>query len=163
MTLINRVWTYVTYLVSCLTLSPIQGLVDQSVLTIHDPFPIKEGQVGGPVFKPPGGDPKNNFQCDYTNMKGYKFCSTPGNRGCWLTNPTTKDTYDINTNYEIRTPNGTVREYTMDLLDSNINVDGVNFPYAKLFNGKYPGPWIQACWGDVCIHFINCQTLFLVY
>jgi FtsP/CotA-like multicopper oxidase with cupredoxin domain len=30
-----------------------------------------------------------------------------------------------------------------------INGDGVVNPYGKVFNQQYPGPWIQACWGDL--------------
>jgi len=31
----------------------------------------------------------------------------------------------------------------------NISADGVVNPYGKVFNKTYPGPWIQACWGDM--------------
>jgi FtsP/CotA-like multicopper oxidase with cupredoxin domain len=30
----------------------------------------------------------------------------------------------------------------------SINGDGVINPDGKVFNQSYPGPWIQACWGD---------------
>jgi FtsP/CotA-like multicopper oxidase with cupredoxin domain len=30
-----------------------------------------------------------------------------------------------------------------------INGDGVINPDGKVFNQSYPGPWIQACWGDL--------------
>lgn len=30
----------------------------------------------------------------------------------------------------------------------SINGDGIVNPYGKVFNQQYPGPWIQACWGD---------------
>lgn len=37
-----------------------------------------------------------------------------------------------------------------------INADGVNNPDGKVFNQSYPGPWIQACWGDTLrIHVKN--------
>jgi FtsP/CotA-like multicopper oxidase with cupredoxin domain len=29
-----------------------------------------------------------------------------------------------------------------------INADGVVNPGGKVFNRTYPGPWIEACWGD---------------
>jgi FtsP/CotA-like multicopper oxidase with cupredoxin domain len=30
-----------------------------------------------------------------------------------------------------------------------LNADGVVNPNGKVFNQTYPGPWIQACWGDL--------------
>lgn len=32
--------------------------------------------------------------------------------------------------------------------EQTINADGVPNPDGKVFNNTYPGPWIQACWGD---------------
>lgn len=29
-----------------------------------------------------------------------------------------------------------------------IDADGVLNPFGKVFNHSYPGPWIEACWGD---------------
>ena len=45
------------------------------------------------------------------------------------------------------------------LSKKTINADGIESPYGKvfsydflegeIFDGTFPGPWIQACWGDV--------------
>ena len=132
-----------------------------------DPWPPLKGQnrfvdqvvaqepsvAKGPVFKPPTGrlkGPGSDFQCDYSKMHGFRSCSNSTNRGCWLTNDNGTQ-YDITTNYEDtnKTPIGIHRNYTLNLTDSWVNADGMNFTYAKLFNNSYPGPWIQACWGDV--------------
>lgn len=40
-------------------------------------------------------------------------------------------------------------QYYLEVEDKPLNADGINNPHAKLFNGTYPGPWIQACWGDL--------------
>lgn len=37
-----------------------------------------------------------------------------------------------------------------------INGDGIPNPEGKVFNQTYPGPWIQACWGDtIRVHVTN--------
>jgi hypothetical protein len=104
----------------------------------------------GPIFKPPGGRPNgdgSDFVCDYSNMTGWVFCSTPEDRSCWLSDGK-GNVFDINTDYESIRPNGTTRYYTLNVTDGFVNADGLPFDEAKLFNHVYPGPWIQACWGD---------------
>ncbi|KAK3316802.1 multicopper oxidase-domain-containing protein [Apodospora peruviana] len=122
----------------------------------------------GPIFKPPGGVPGGDgseFVCNYSAMKGFKECSTSEDRGCWLTDGLT--TWDIYTDYEATTdetlpspvnimPTGTTRYYEMTATNAPINADGLSFPEGKQFQlasgdksaPQYPGPWIQACWGD---------------
>ena len=40
-------------------------------------------------------------------------------------------------------------QYYLNVTDENINADGVARPDGgKNFNSMYPGPWIEACWGD---------------
>ncbi|KAI9867570.1 MAG: hypothetical protein M1813_008369 [Trichoglossum hirsutum] len=150
MKLIDRVWTCITYVLSCLSLSPFTELggVEQAVLPPPSGHP-NHGKPKGPSFKPPGGrlkGPGADFTCEYPSMTSYTFCSKPGNRSCWLTSP--GFTYDINTNYETNTPQGIQRNYSFDVSDYWINGDGMNFTEAKVFNEQYPGPYIQACWGD---------------
>lgn len=175
---IERLTAIFTYVVSLLVLSPIErpgtgeqtpllgpndGLVDSnhilwapddSLPAIQDALDQKELSIAkGPVFKPPTGrlkGPGSEFRCDYSSMSGFRYCSEPNHRGCWLTNDN-GTTYNITTDYEDtnKTPIGIHRDYTLNLTDSWVNADGINFTYAKLFNNSYPGPWIQACWGDV--------------
>jgi len=47
-----------------------------------------ERSRGGPTFKPPGGSTSgygSDFVCDYSAMTGWRGCSTPDDRSCWLT------------------------------------------------------------------------------
>ncbi|KAI9770556.1 MAG: hypothetical protein M1840_003146 [Geoglossum simile] len=110
------------------------------------------GGPRGPIFKPPGGrlrGPGSSFTCNYSAMVGFSSCSTPTNRACWLRNQAGFE-YNINTDYEdtSKTPIGIHRTYYLNLADGWINADGMNFTEAKIFNKTYPGPYIQACWGD---------------
>ena len=91
-------------------------------------------------------------------MVGWEPCSTEKDRSCWLQvpgnypNDPPKKKLDIHQNYENVEPVGVNRYYELDIFDDTvINADGVDFPYAKTFNRQYPGPWLQACWGDVRI------------
>jgi hypothetical protein len=104
-----------------------------------------------PVFKPPAGNPDDHeFKCDYSAMEGWFPCSIPENRECWLRHRDGRE-FNIHTNYEKFAPIGITRNYTLYVTDGSINADGLPFPYAKLFNETYPGPWLEACWGDVSI------------
>jgi FtsP/CotA-like multicopper oxidase with cupredoxin domain len=106
----------------------------------------------GPVFAPPNGSP--GFFCDYRAMKGWKHTASRDNRGAWLEKPigdddSTGGIYNIHTNYDQYAPIGTTRKYHLNVTDQNINTDGIDRPDGgKVFNGQYPGPWLEACWGD---------------
>ncbi|KAG8532519.1 uncharacterized protein KY384_002396 [Bacidia gigantensis] len=79
-------------------------------------------------------------------MLGWEKCNRPEDRGCWLKKGS--ENFTIDTNYEIRWPQGTTRKYTLDVAEMALAPDGVCMAHGKVFNGSYPGPWIQACWGD---------------
>ncbi|PPJ50257.1 hypothetical protein CBER1_04898 [Cercospora berteroae] len=120
--------------------------------------PIKSPEAttkgGFPIYNPPDdlddvADP--TFICkypDYRKEDGWVSCNTNGNRTCWLKNTKTGQTYDIGTNYEIDGPKGVVREYYLELSESTRNPDGAGDVYVQLFNGSFPGPRLQARWGD---------------
>jgi hypothetical protein len=149
MVLTDRLWAACTFIMNMVSLSPFRDTYgSQSVFEIpsHEVHPIDKG----PKFRPPGGiyDPDVPFVCNYTRMAGWEACSTPSDRGCWLRNPKTGKRFDINTNYEDEMPVGITRYYELELNDGSWDADGMNFPFAKLFDDEYPGPWIQACWGD---------------
>lgn len=109
---------------------------------------VGDEDPGDPIFKPPTGRPEDDkFKCDYRQMEGWRPCSSPSNRECWLRHPDGRE-YNILTNYEIDAPIGIQRNYILTINDGWINADGRNFTEAKKFNDTYPGPWIQACWGD---------------
>lgn len=148
MELVARFWATVTYVMSLLTFSSVgPGDISQRPLQNFPGFPAVESGPKYPDFGPPGGDPRVDFVCEYPEMKGWQSCSTPENRECWLRHPDGRE-YNITTNYENEAPKGIDRYYSLDVANMDINLDGLN-THASLFNKTYPGPWIQACWGDV--------------
>ncbi|KAF7556546.1 hypothetical protein G7Z17_g1344 [Cylindrodendrum hubeiense] len=101
-----------------------------------------------PIFRPPAANPNDHdFVCDYSAMEGWFPCSTPENRECWLRNKDGRE-LNIHTNYENIAPVGITRHYVLNLTNGTFNADGQPFTEAKLFNETYPGPWLEACWGD---------------
>ncbi|CCC12082.1 unnamed protein product [Sordaria macrospora k-hell] len=57
--------------------------------------------------------------------------------------------------YDNYAPVGIQRHYYLDIAKHTIAPDG-NPREARLFNGTYPGPLIEACWGDtVIVHVTN--------
>ena len=106
----------------------------------------------GPVFLPPyppedPPPPDVAIMCDYSAMKGWKLCNDADDRGCWLRGPDGKN-FSIDTNYELHWPTGIKRSYVLDVSEMALAPDGMSMLHGKVFNGSYPGPWIQACWGD---------------
>ena len=163
MQLFKRVWTALIYCTNRwmhfptdLSGLPQQPILDQSEVGLDVQRPHY------PIFKPPGGrleGPGSDFVCNYTKMVGWYECSTPTNRECWLRHPDGRE-FNIRTDYENKAPNGTDRYYTYVVTDGLINADGKNFTAAKLFNNSFPGPWVQACWGDVSTeHSPRCYSM----
>lgn len=160
MYLTDRLWALATTLVSFASLSsppdhgfdngnvqiPLQSakqIVHQAPLVAS---PVSTAAEAGPTFRVPGiGE---SFECKYPSMVGWESCSTPEDRGCWLRRKSDGKRFDIETNYEDEMPIGIVRPYTLTLKNGWWAADGINFTEAQLFNHQYPGPWIQACWGD---------------
>ena len=164
MTLISRFWHAVVEVAAWLTLSPVpdwrshssqiplhrdrpnshQGGYQSSPGYDDNPLPLP------PIFKPPTTSPTDDhdFQCNYTAMEGWFPCSISEDRECWLRNRDGGE-FNIHTNYEKFAPVGITRHYTLVVTEDSWNADGQDFPNAKLFNNSYPGPWLEACWGDV--------------
>lgn len=109
-----------------------------------------------PIFKPPGRHIGSNFTCQYTALVGWSSCFTADDRTCWLRNDVTRERYSIGTDYDNKTQTLFVihRNYTIGITDEWLDTDGRNFSEAKLFNRSYPGPWIQGCWGDLCLQIV---------
>lgn len=146
MHLLERVWAGVISFIGIVTLSPVPNLEAQSPLQVPSNADIETAK--GPRFYPPGGV-DDGFECQYPQMVGWEMCSTPTDRKCWLRRKTDhSQRYDVYTNYEDERPIGVTRYYELELDDGAYDADGENFDAAKLFNNQYPGPWIQACWGD---------------
>ena len=170
MQFLEGIWTAFTCLINRITLSPLdltaiqqQPPLDKSVFNFPDvQSPLKkEVQVPSyPIFKPPTGRPKgdgSDFKCEYPNMKDWMFCSITEDRECWLRHRNGTE-FNIHTDYEKFKPEGEDRFYEIDVVDQWINADGKNFTFGKAFrwtgdtNITFPGPWIQACWGDVSLY-----------
>lgn len=150
----NSLWSTVTYLASWVTLSPFSKDLQQPLPAALDVKVIGTYVDNNfPDFKPPGGRlhwKGSDFNCTYPDMPEWEFCSTPGDRSCWLQHPDGRR-YDTHTNYEIDAPRGIDRYYEFQITDGTYNADGLIATDVKLVNKKYPGPWVQACWGDVSV------------
>ncbi|RYO95793.1 hypothetical protein DL765_011755 [Monosporascus sp. GIB2] len=112
------------------------------------------------------GRPYTPIVCSYPELeaKGWEFCNTEDSRDCWIRDPNenqpSSTQWDVRTNYEQDTPPGITREYWLEVTD-NPDVSPDDFPkiLGKYFNGAYPGPTIQACWGDqLVIHVTNTRS-----
>jgi FtsP/CotA-like multicopper oxidase with cupredoxin domain len=133
--------------------------VDQAPLTKGDMI-TPETNLMPPVFVPAGtGTGENSIECHYPEMVGWEYKNSPEQRGVWLRHKDNGTEYNFTTDYERKWPQGIQRNYSLVInTDTTANWDGIPFPGAKIFknatsnetssNGTFPGPWIQACWGD---------------
>ncbi|KAJ5769689.1 hypothetical protein N7520_004248 [Penicillium odoratum] len=69
--------------------------------------------------------------------------NAPDSRNCW------RDGFDINTDYTdpANVPSGKLVEYDLTVAQQIITPDGYE-RLGTVFNGQYPGPTIEADWGD---------------
>ncbi|KAL3426474.1 multicopper oxidase [Phlyctema vagabunda] len=165
MALFGRLWAVVTYYISIVSVSPAsQWSTGQAPLQVlphygtvnrppvnanHEPAVEADEQVPDyPTFPPPGGKKDTKFRCEYPEMAEWEDCSHELDRKCWLRRKSDGKQFDINTDYENFWPKGIIRKYNINLAETTFAADGLDFTFAKLFNKKYPGPWIEACWGD---------------
>ncbi|KAI9758556.1 MAG: hypothetical protein M4579_003048 [Chaenotheca gracillima] len=147
MKFLESCWTVWAHLLNTLTGSPWDDSLSPHLQVPLTPqHPVVQGH--SPIFKPPNGDPSSNFKCNYTAMgSDWVDCSTATDRSCWLKGPGGAK-YDLKTNYEKEFPTGRLRQYYLNITEMALSPDGVLNPDGKVFNEQYPGPWIQACWGD---------------
>ena len=153
MFLIERFWGAVTAIFAIVSLSPVQDGIDTQIplpvsLQVLPSVTTSQTHNNPLIFRPPGVSDNHPFMCDYSAMVGWEPCSTSTDRKCWLKRKSDGKQYDITTNYEEDAPIGILRKYKIDLSNQTYDTDGMNFPSAKLFNKQYPGPWLEACWGD---------------
>ncbi|KAI8630931.1 multicopper oxidase [Xylariaceae sp. FL1651] len=101
--------------------------------------------------------------CEYPDLEaqGWELCNSETSRDCWIRDPNapqpTLTQFDVYTNYEIKHPKGVQREYWIDITENpNVSPDGFPKVEGKYMNGTYPGPLIEACWGDqIIVHVTN--------
>ena len=170
MKFLNSCWMSLLELYNALTLSSTlpNSSIQPSLQGAGFNLPPTSYDYDGPVFEAPSSPEREPFKCDYTAMNNMNVewanCSRSDNRGCWLRNKKNRSqVYDINTNYEDpkQVPKGVLREYVLDIGRKELNLDGITMPNGVVFNNSYPGPWIQACWGDdVQVTVINSLDKF---
>jgi len=109
---------------------------------VHKNYPV----VGTPKNDQDGE--KGGLLCHYPDMSGWEPCYSDQNRSCWLKKGSQR--IDINTDYEDpeKVPKGIVRKFHLEVSEQPISPDGTTMEHGKVFNRRYPGPWIEACWGD---------------
>lgn len=108
----DSLWGASVYLVNIVTFSsladsptPQQHVLNDLPNHSGDPLahvtnaPTSSKDSDYPIFEPPSGSKNDDFKCVYPGMVGWKQCSTPGNRGCWLKKG--DDEFNITTNYEV--------------------------------------------------------------
>ncbi|CAK1368130.1 Laccase-2 [Cercospora beticola] len=148
-----------------LKIATYSPLLDSSSYTSQQPFVVPQNAhdnnelapLAGPSFKVAG----TNFVCNYPRMNGYRSCNSAKGRDCWLRSSDAKNiTYDIHTEYDTPgdnfTPTGVIREYWLDVDLQPIAPDGYLKSLGQVFNGTYPGPHLEGCWGDTfVVHVTN--------
>jgi Multicopper oxidase len=158
MRLFECLGTILSYLLNIAQFSPFQDRAITQAPILGPQRLLIASTRKGPVFRPPGRKrhgKDSTFECDYSAMTGWDKCSTELDRGCWLVSDK-GEKFDITTDYEHFTPKGILRTYTLNIYDNDtLNVDGMVFPEGKLFDNIYPGPWLQACWGDTVQVTVN--------
>lgn len=155
---IAALWTGIVYFFDFLTNSPSQPYFPDNTVDLQVPVqPVQPQATKYPIFNPPDDLEDLPFRCeypDYAEKDGWVSCNTNVDRQCWLKNTKTGQRFDIHTDYESNGPKGIVRHYYLELAESTRNPDGfvdpdgpVDLP-VQLFNNSFPGPRLQACWGD---------------
>ncbi|KAG2420414.1 hypothetical protein HFD88_005215 [Aspergillus terreus] len=136
-------WRYFTAIINFFGfppyLGPQQEVLGPNIVPVnHDTEPL--------TFIPPSVAESETdlIKCDYSHLTDYTYHNDPENRGLWLKHKSNSSLdYNISTDYEERWPTGITRKYHITIQEGKVNLDGVDFPYAKLVNGSWPGPWIQ--------------------
>lgn len=144
------IWTRIVYVFDFITGSSSIGVTTSEKNALIQ-IPIQPKAAKYPIFDPPDDDVRL-FQCeypDYPEEDGWISCNTNADRGCWLKNTKTGERFDIETDYEKNPPKGITRNYYLELSPSTRDADdSKNNIYVQLFNNSFPGPRLQACWGD---------------
>ncbi|KAJ9638488.1 hypothetical protein H2204_004258 [Knufia peltigerae] len=155
---IGSFWTGVTSLFGLLTNSPgwffdSTGTNNPGLQVPIQP-PVRPEAAKHPIFHPPDDLEGAPFRCDYPDYpesQGWVACNTRNDRQCWIKNTKTGQRFDIHTDYENNGPKGIERHYYLELEETLSDPDGFGSLPAQLFNGSFPGPRLQACWGDKLI------------
>ncbi|KAI0019770.1 multicopper oxidase [Xylariomycetidae sp. FL0641] len=105
----------------------------------------------------------SSIVCSYPDLEaqGWELCNSEISRDCWIRNPQEEQPvftqYDVRTDYEQDWPVGVTREYWLEVVGNpEFTPDGFPKTFGAYFNGTYPGPTLEACWGDqLVVHVTN--------
>ncbi|KAK1756383.1 multicopper oxidase-domain-containing protein [Echria macrotheca] len=153
MTFLRSCIDFLTHVLATPLFSPENfGRVDQIPLSL----PHEHDHTLGLVKPYPALDPRS---CRYPALEaqGYRLCNDKS-KSCWLKKPYGYGPeYTVKTDYENLAPTGVVREYWVTVDPTpNLSPDGQKKINGVAFNGTYPGPTIEACWGDeIVVHVTN--------
>ena len=148
MKLFARLCEAISSLLGLTTISPWQDSLLQQPLGgnhVLEGLPLAVGPKY-PEFSPPNSS--EGFLCSYPSMVGWKHSVDPNKRSVWLQKENSDEVFDIFTDYDKKSPTGIKRRYHLRASQMTINADGYLKTGGQAFNGQYPGPWIEACWGD---------------
>lgn len=113
-----------------------------------------DSHLNGVRFRPTNSP--SGIVCEYPDLRYWEPCNSAGDRSCWMRSTMDNSTWDVRTNYEYRWPQGITREYYLEVTEQPLSPDGYVKPRGLVVNGSYPGPVIEACWGDeLVIHVTN--------
>ena len=135
------------------TFNPLNGY-DRNQRPLNLPHEVPESPATiATSFQPPN----SSITCQYP--AGWTYCGSANNRNCWLKNTgkvSGPSSYDIKTDYEDAWPHGVLREYWLNISEVPIFPDGYLKKTGLVFNHTYPGPVLEACWGDtIRVHVTN--------
>lgn len=149
---IARIWTGIIYVFDFLTSSPSRPYFPDNTVDLQTPVqPVRPQATKYPIFNPPDDLEDIPFRCeypDYPEKDGWVMCNTNLDRQCWLKNTKTGQQFNISTDYEKEGPKGIDRHYYLELGESIRDPDTHGNIPVQLFNNSFPGPRLQACWGD---------------
>lgn len=143
---LESVWTTLVYVIDILTFSSSGN----RELVLKTSTELSASKIRTyPHFQVPKNPQSGEaFTCSYPELTDFTVCHSPTNRSCWLES---KDkTFNVDSDSEILegTPTGIVRRYNLNVSEIELSPDGYLMEHGKVFNGSYPGPWLEACWGD---------------
>jgi hypothetical protein len=126
---------------------------DEGTSTVASWQPTSYGQFTGLPHQltstPTTSGPKPSGNSTSTNSTSASYAKShpgcingPNSRGCW------GGGFDINTDYDASWPNtGRVVRYFLEVKNATLSPDGT-LKQMIVVNGQYPGPTIEANWGD---------------
>ncbi|RDH35383.1 hypothetical protein BDQ94DRAFT_186230 [Aspergillus welwitschiae] len=140
-------------------LHPPEGELDDD---LDIPDEIDRPHLEGPSLKfRPLDTPSDNFECEYPGLDRHFDPPSRDDRTIWLKKKPHRRGKDItiHTNYEDYAPRGIDRHVRVSVTNDTSKpkyLDGRDYRQGKYFDFQYPGPLIEACWGDtVYVHVTN--------